>query len=272
MASDIRPARLPKASDVLADDLRRLILGQRMPEGTALPSEAELVEELDLSRATVREALRLLEEDGLISVKRGPRGGIRVRHPDAEHVARSLTLLLGLTDASLGDLMDVRAMLEPAIAGLAAKNATDEQRAELACLATRAEPVVEQIDFHVALAEASGNQVLASLAATLHELVRFHVVIEDLDANDVEHSVRAHKRIVGAITAGDADAASGEMRRHLESFEGRMRQQNRLDEPLVPASRWNTRRRAASALAATVRARAYADGDVPISNQGATTS
>jgi GntR family transcriptional repressor for pyruvate dehydrogenase complex len=258
MASEIRPARMPKASDVLADDLRRLILGQRMPEGTPLPSESELVEELDLSRATVREALRLLEEDGLISVKRGPRGGIRVRHPDAEHAARSLTLLLGLTDASLGDLMEVRTMLEPAIAGLAAKHATAAQRAELAQLATRAEPVVEQIDFHVALGAASGNQVLASLAATLHELVRFHVVIEDLDANDLEHSVRAHVRIADAISAGDIEAATSAMRLHLESFEARMRAQSRLEEPLGPASRWNTHRRAASALAAAVRARAQA--------------
>jgi GntR family transcriptional repressor for pyruvate dehydrogenase complex len=253
---------MPKASDVLADDLRRVILGQRMPEGTPLPSESELVEELDLSRATVREALRLLEEDGLISVKRGPRGGIRVRHPDAEHVARSLTLRLGLTDASLGDLMEVRTMLEPAIAGLAAKHATAEQRAELEELATWAEPVVEQIDFHVALGGASGNQVLASLAASLHELVRFHVAIEDLDAKDLEHSVRAHVRIADAISAGDVDGATSEMRLHLESFEVRMRAQGRLDEPVVPAERWNTHRRAASALAATVRARANAATDL----------
>jgi DNA-binding FadR family transcriptional regulator len=270
MASEIRPARMPKASDVLADDLRRLILGQRMPEGTPLPSESELVEELDLSRATVREALRLLEEDGLISVKRGPRGGIRVRHPDGEHVARSLTLMLGLTDASLADLMDVRTMLEPTIAGLAAKNATAEQRAELAELATRAEPVVEQIDFHVALGASSGNQVLASLAAALHELVRFHVAIEDLDANDVEHSVRAHVRIADAIADGDVDGATSAMQRHLDSFEARMRAQSRLDEPLVPASRWNTHRRASSALAATVRARTHADSDPRVSKRGTT--
>ena len=266
MASDagIRPTRLPKASDVLADDLRRMILGQRLAEGTQLPSEAELVEELDLSRATVREALRILEENGLISVKRGPRGGIRVQHPDAANVARSLTMVLGLTDTTIGHLLDARMVLEPAVAGLAATHATDEQRGRMRALASHDETVGEQIDFHVAVATSTGNAVLGILGAALHELVRFHVLAEQLGREDRALTARAHERITDAIEANDADGAARAMRRHLEVFAQRIRERGRLEQPVVPASRWDTERRTVSVLAAAARARTpIADLDSP---------
>ena len=73
----LTPLQVPKSSDVLADDLRERILRGDFPEGTALPTERELVSQTRMSRATVREALRILEVQGLVRIKTGRAGGIR---------------------------------------------------------------------------------------------------------------------------------------------------------------------------------------------------
>jgi GntR family transcriptional repressor for pyruvate dehydrogenase complex len=77
----LTPLPVPKASDVLADDLRERILLGEVPEGTALPTERDLVAQTHMSRATVREALRILEVQGLIRIKTGRAGGAFVQKP-----------------------------------------------------------------------------------------------------------------------------------------------------------------------------------------------
>src|SRR5260370_14272352 len=90
----LTPMPVPKASDVLADDLRERILLGEFPEGTALPTERDLVAQTQMSRATVREALRILEVQGLIRIKTGRAGGAFVQKPDDESVAHSVALVL----------------------------------------------------------------------------------------------------------------------------------------------------------------------------------
>src|SRR3954469_21217021 len=100
MAGDARstiqlsPMDVPKASDVLANKLRERILSGEYPEGTPLPPERELVVQTRMSRTTVREALRILEVQGLIRIKAGRAGGAFVQHPGEESVADSLDLLI----------------------------------------------------------------------------------------------------------------------------------------------------------------------------------
>src|ERR1700733_11935074 len=86
--------RVPKASGFVADELRAQIIGNDLAPGTRLPSEAQLIEQFGLSRATVREALRLLEAEGLILVKRGPRGGLTVSRPNPSHISRSMATMV----------------------------------------------------------------------------------------------------------------------------------------------------------------------------------
>ncbi|MQA17867.1 MAG: GntR family transcriptional regulator, partial [Pseudonocardiaceae bacterium] len=120
--------RLPKASDMFADRLRAVILGGELEPGSPLPSEAELIEAHQLSRGTVREGLRLLEAEGLIVIKRGPKGGIYARRPDVSQVSRSLAVLFTSTGTTLGDFFAFRLLVEPEAAAEAARSATDEVR------------------------------------------------------------------------------------------------------------------------------------------------
>jgi GntR family transcriptional repressor for pyruvate dehydrogenase complex len=229
----------PKAAEVLASDMRAMIIGQGLPAGTRLESESELIERSSLSRATVREALRLLEADGLIRVRRGPHGGITVRHPDPSHISRSLATMVALAQAPLRQLFDFRLAVEPAAAAAAAVAATDEQR-ELLRQSMKAthDGVPESVDFHVLVGEASGNALYHMILAALHDVLQWHVELEALSADKWGQTHKAHTRIARAIIDGDARRAESTMRRHLEVFRAHMDESGRLDAPIIPRSAW----------------------------------
>src|SRR4051812_43180024 len=128
-SSEARPIRLspmevPKASDVLATELRERILSGEYAEGRPLPPERELVVQTRMSRTTVREALRILEVQGLIRIKAGRAGGAFVQHPGEESVAKSLELLIRGRQIRLTSVHESREAIEPSCARLAAVNRT----------------------------------------------------------------------------------------------------------------------------------------------------
>src|SRR5687767_14905824 len=106
--------RLPKVAELVAGEIRRRIISGDVVAGDPLPNEAELTALFGVSRPTLREALRLLEADGLIEVKRGVRGGPRVRVPDAAVTARHAAMLLQMRGTTLEDLIGARMIIEPA--------------------------------------------------------------------------------------------------------------------------------------------------------------
>lgn len=229
--------RLPKASDVLADLLRRRILSEGLEPGTRLPSEAQLIEQEQFSRSTVREALRILEIEQLVAIRRGPGGGVTVHHPDPTNTVRAVATFLTLSETSLRDLFDFRAATEPAAAALAARNATEAQRTELLLLADDASDEAE-IGFHWALAEATNNGLFRVLLGSVSEVIRRHTADEDLDAHDREGASAAHRRMARAIATGDEDRASKAASLHIEEFKRRMGELGRLDQPIIPRSHW----------------------------------
>lgn len=236
-----RRARVPKASDILAERLRARILGRGMRPGDQLSSEAELISGEGFSRGTVREALRLLESDGLIEIRRGPRGGIRVARPDLQRIGRSVALLLTLAETTTRKFSEFRKILEPSVAAMAARSATDEQRGWLLAVADATsqngswEPSVR---FHEALAVCSNNEVLRLVIAMFEQELSWHVAGESLSELHMEETRRAHRSIARAVAAGNADRASSAMQRHLNQFERTLESDGRLDEPLLPRERW----------------------------------
>ncbi|MCF7550787.1 FadR/GntR family transcriptional regulator [Pseudonocardia sp. WMMC193] len=234
--------RLTKASDVLADRLRRQILGHGMQPGDPLPAEAALIEEHGFSRGTVREALRLLEADGLIEIRRGPNGGIRVARPDLSQVTRSLALLLTLSGTSMRTFSEFRLLIEPAAAAAAARSATEEQRGWLLSLAesgaVRTPPWEPSVEFHEGLGVCSNNDLLRMIIALFSHELTWHVPGENLSEQDLADTRRAHRGIALAVAAGDPERAAAAMTRHLRQFERVLGANGRLDQPVVPKERW----------------------------------
>src|SRR6201996_5249249 len=159
---------VPKASEVLASELRERILNGELVEGTLLPAERDLVVQTRMSRATVREALRILEVQNLIRVKAGRAGGAFVQRPNTKSMASSVTMLIRGRHIKLVDLMETREALEPFCAELAARNRTDEDLAELdRANQAIADPEADleqflqaNLDGHVGVAVASHNELL----------------------------------------------------------------------------------------------------------------
>jgi DNA-binding FadR family transcriptional regulator len=216
--------RRRKTSDDIALAIVRYIKNQGLEEGAMLPHEARMAEILGVGRTTLREALRVLETQGVLTIKAGPRGGPVVRAPRPDDLKSSMTLLLQFHEASFETLMHARLVIEPAVAAAAAKRITKARLAELEDNLGWMEREhangsdgwrASNEEFHVRIAEATGDVLLHIMVATIVGVFttqRQGVDYEDHSRADV---FRAHRRIVDALGARDAAGAEAAMRKHL---------------------------------------------------------
>jgi GntR family transcriptional repressor for pyruvate dehydrogenase complex len=188
-----------------------------------LPPERQLAEQLGVSRNVVREATKRLELQGLIEVQHGI--GIKVVDKLHKPLNGSLDLLLPRGQRRLEQFIEVRRVMEPEIARLAALRAKPGQRRALRETQSRfaattdiAAAVECDLEFHRRLAEASGNQVFALLLESLAELGR-QSRQQTLAATGIPRAVEHHEAILRAVEAGDAAAAESAMRHHMMGWE-----------------------------------------------------
>lgn len=212
---------VPKAGDVLADQLRTRIRSGELREGQSLPTERELVRQTGLSRMSVREALRILETEGLITTRPGRNGGSRVRRPAGDELTRHLELFIWGRNAGLKDLHDVREALEALAAEGAARRRTEADIKNLSDKTVALEGAVHDaeaylsanLDWHMAVVKASHNELLISLMNVLAHVIHDATASEAFDSPEVRAStVKVHRSILAAIIEGDAQAAQRRMK------------------------------------------------------------
>lgn len=214
-----------KLAEVVAAQIRDEIRNGLLSIGDKLPSEKELIVQLGVSRATVREALTLLESDGFVSVRSGRYGGAYITQPKVERLASILDTILVVEKTTMSELLEARVLLEPLVVRRAAEKATAEdlQRIEASIdrmEQNRSDPAIvaaEAARYHVLVAEAAHNGVISALTATTQQLI-FARVSEVL-GSQAEITIRAHRLIFEAIRDGDADLAAKRMTRHVGAFE-----------------------------------------------------
>jgi GntR family transcriptional repressor for pyruvate dehydrogenase complex len=214
---------VPKAARLIVDALKADILGGRVEPGDVLPRPEELARRFGVSRPTIREALNVLELQGLVRLKRGPRGGAIVRLPSHELLTTALGDLLQVEGTTLQHLWEVRLVLEPAGARLAATRITEDQLAALAeslerqrvHLAEHSTWLVENIIFHTAIARAAGNPVLKVFMEALRELIYREGMSAAMTESDRRRSTEEHAQILAALCARDAAHAEGAFHSHL---------------------------------------------------------
>lgn len=226
----IQRIAVPKAQDVLANQLRESILNGEIPEGQSLPSERELVEQTGLSRGAVREALKTLSVEGLIYTKQGRFGGNIVTLPGRESMATAINHFVHGRKIPLRSLQETREALEPYLARLAAERRSEEQLAELEqlheSLVARADSFHEftrvNVKWHNAVARASGNELLATLLYSLSTGVHVATTAEEYDTPETRRQVMAiHARVNDAIKARNPDLAERFMRQHISASHAR---------------------------------------------------
>lgn len=218
--------RVRKSYEQVADQLRDLIVRGKLHQGGRLPPESRLARELGVSRATVREALRLLAAQGLIRTAKGAGGGSFVTMPTVDHISESLSsniaLLAGARDLTLEELIEVRELLEVPAARLAARRRVDGDGerlrstipADRPALDTQAE-FVHNRDFHATVIECCGNRLLQIAAQPVFSALQTSLLRSGLP-RVFHRSIHAHHALIAeAIEAADEDAAEREMRDHL---------------------------------------------------------
>ncbi|OAA27843.1 transcriptional regulator [Frankia sp. EI5c] len=215
----------------IADELRRLIVSGQIADGDLIGREPELVERFGVSRPSLREALRILEVQGLISVERGVLGGIFVRRPDERLTARTAALVLQARNVPLADVYTARSHLEPLAARRVAElpGSRAAVAAELSVVINEQEESLADTDafaranagFHQRLVALAGNQTLAIVAEMLTEVVASAITAASQDGgiagplSSRRRSVRSQRRLVELILAGDGPAAEAHWRSHM---------------------------------------------------------
>lgn len=225
-ASTRRVPRIRKTSELIARMILQDILETGAAGGRRLGPESEMVEYYDVGRATIREALRILEVQGVIEVKVGPNGGPVTRDLTPQDFAQMAKLHLQLGGATFGDIIDARLIIEPMMAGLAAERSEDSEIAELKVIVERGPEGLDDDeqwvsatrDFHYAIAGMSGNPVLNLVARSLKEIFESKSR-HALAPPDGRCSVQeAHERVLAAISEGDSPAAETAMREHMVEY------------------------------------------------------
>lgn len=213
-----------KLAEVIAAQIRGEIRNGSLGLGDRLPTERELIEQLGVSRATVREALMLLEADGFVQVRAGRHGGAYVTSPKIERLATILDVILAVEQTTTAQLLEARALMEPLAVRLASQRATSDDLERIEASIARAEahtddPAIlaeEAARFHILVAESTHNGVISALTATTQQLIYSRAF--EAFGTEVDTTIRAHRGILDALRAGDAEAAVRRMIRHVDAF------------------------------------------------------
>jgi DNA-binding FadR family transcriptional regulator len=228
---DARPAlRLPKAADMVVAEVRDRILTGRLKQGDWLPPEADLMTEFRVSRPTLREAFRVLEADGLITIRRGSQGGAQVHIPTADIAAQHAALVLQLQGVTLADVFDAKLTFEVPAVGVVARRRTAAQIRQLEDVLAREETLLDHglvagvaalDEFHQLLVEFAGNRTIGFLSLMIQSIVtrsndeRFPDTLSTRDRQQMVDRHDHHVRLLELIRARDVDGAEHLWRLHL---------------------------------------------------------
>lgn len=233
---DLTPIDIPKAADVLADVLREQILEGQLGVGVSLPSERELAQQSGLSRATVREALLILEVEGLVVTRTGRNGGAEVMRPKTETIQRSIHTFIRGQGVRLESVLQAREAIEPQSARLAAVHHTQQDWSSLmdshqriqACIGDIPAFLQANLEWHVSLVRASHNELLMAFTQAISQAVYEATDLRGFNSPAVRQAVvQAHQRVMDAIEQRDADSAWRRMGRHVGAYVQAVDQRNR---------------------------------------------
>jgi GntR family transcriptional repressor for pyruvate dehydrogenase complex len=214
--------RGPKLSAQVARQIVDFVVQRGVSPGQTLPPEKVMVEQLGVSRGTLREALRILEVHGLISLKPGPTGGPVVKEMTGRDLGQASTLHFHMAAATFREVWEARLAIDPMMARLAAERTSTEIADRLRSVIEKAEGtsgddeyVAATSQFHTAMSGMSGNRVLDLYAISLSEIWNAHVKGRLFPESERGRVYDDHRAIADAVIAGNGDLAERLMREHM---------------------------------------------------------
>lgn len=212
-----KPVRPKKSAEIVADRLRLAIVSGDLSKGQDLPVERDLIESFGVSRATMREALRILETEGLLEITRGARGGAKVIGPTLALAAHAVGMVLQAQDTLIADVQIARQIIEPPAARMVAERRSPEAIARLEAIIAEEELAAGTKDspflamkFHETLVQLSGNHTLSTFLLVLHEIhegVAIALSEKNKGKKRSGRTIDTHRTLVELIKAGDGTGA-----------------------------------------------------------------
>jgi DNA-binding FadR family transcriptional regulator len=228
--------RVEKVPEIVARRILRDIVERELSTGDRLPAEATMIRQFGVGRASLREALRILETHGLIRIKMGSGGGPVVTDVNSTDYGRMASLYLFRAGGTYEELLEARLVIEPMMVRLAAERLTDATAkrltevvavGEAAADAAATEWSAASESFHTVIAGMSGNHVLDMFAAALVSIERRHIG-PIYQPGDRSATVKVHRRIADAILEQNAGKAEQLARRHIVENERMMKEKYRV--------------------------------------------
>jgi GntR family transcriptional regulator, transcriptional repressor for pyruvate dehydrogenase complex len=221
--SGVEPLKKSGLTDLLVSRILGLVTAGNLQAGDQLPSERSLAETFQVSRPTLREAIRALSVLGVLEIRHG--GGIVVSQLSAADLLKPLTFFLTLQNIEVEKLYEARQLIEGEICARAAARATGPDIEELEALIVEQEAAIEMPEryrdvdtaFHRRLAELSDNEFLARAAQSLNILGLEFRKIASETPSVIQRSIKDHRAIVAALKAKDLHEARAAMTMHMEN-------------------------------------------------------
>jgi GntR family transcriptional repressor for pyruvate dehydrogenase complex len=229
-----------RISEVIVDQIRLLIRSGQLTAGDRLPSERELCERFGVSRVTVREALRVLEANGLVDIRVGARGGAFVTAPSSRMVGEGIADLISLSSLSAMEVTEARMVFELGLVPLICERATDEDVAALYEICDRSSAALEADDYPLALsaewhtrfARATHNRAITLLAESLHDpMIRSLQQARSAEPTHGHRGADEHRALVDAVAACDVPRATELMSVHLNRTAARVSGTEGAEQP-----------------------------------------
>jgi len=218
------PVNVDRVSQVIVDQVKVLIRDGRLQPGDRLPSERELCQRFGVSRVTVREALRVLEASGLVTIRVGAHGGAFLTTPSAERLGEGLADLISLAPLTAANVTEARIIVELGLLPLAVERASEEDIADLFAMVEEAEKAVAagnytvemSAAFHVRVGECTHNPAIEMLLQSFHGPMRMSLAESHIAAPMSQRGVGEHRVLADAIQRRDLAAARKVMTTHLD--------------------------------------------------------
>lgn len=217
-------------AEYVAQRLLDRIVTSNLDAGASVGTEAELLSQYDVSRPTLRESLRILESQGVLSLRPGPKGGIMVSKPGTDILAHGLSVYLRMHDIPFADVLKARSAIEPALAAEAARDGEEADFDRMQASIDRmkelndpAEFAAENRQFHSIVARAARNRVMEIFWATISIVANAEEQGIQYTAANQKQVITAHQAILDACRARDGARASEVMEQHVLDLEQMVR-------------------------------------------------
>lgn len=220
------PIRTRKIYEEVSSAIRQKLIDKELKVGDRLPSERELTQMFGVSRTAVREAIRSLENEGIVTLKLGAKGGAFITNDTAGQVIQSFNNLLDFGGVTLAELLDARIAVMEAVVARAATRASPDDIAELRENITQTlaldrdteypARVLKAWEFNVLVARISGNSVLATITEAMSMVIRPFLV--KVEPGPHEMVIRSRRDLVSRIESGDAEGAVAVVRSSMRTL------------------------------------------------------